>query len=233
MHEMHKIAVALCLCGLLWGCQEEGRDRDMDQAADVGMDQSDAGQDMADQDLAEVDLVQEDMADLDMAPEGPCQGDCRAQTLEATFGEEARGFTRAYYGLEAPSEATGGQWLLYLEAHAGGAEGCPEQESPTPWRTLILSGLALPLGPVSDQGSVVVLDFRGDLLPGDGLAPARSTQASVTLDMAQLCMDCLGMPAPSDPEGFVALELEATMDMGGQVRGHVFATHCDSLDLGP
>lgn len=41
---------------------------------------------------------------------------------------------------------------------------------------------------------------------------------------------CVGQPAPAHPNGFVALELTATFEQG-TLSGHVYALHCDSLDL--
>lgn len=38
------------------------------------------------------------------------------------------------------------------------------------------------------------------------------------------------MPAPNDPDGMVALDVTLTFP-DGTVTGHLYATHCDSLDL--
>ncbi|MCA9550108.1 MAG: hypothetical protein KC933_08740, partial [Myxococcales bacterium] len=70
-------------------------------------------------------------------------------------------------------------------------------------------------------------------LPAVCEGACRTTTATVSLNHVQggaLCPACVGMPAPAHPEGFVALEVQASFPEGG-LSGHVFATHCDSMDV--
>jgi hypothetical protein len=174
------------------------------------------------------DLLAADSAATDGSGALPdrCGSPCAEQTLSATFGGTSEPFERAVYGVETGADAG-----LYLEALHGGFSGCPSDSSPTPQRTLVVSGLTLPVDnrPInSAQGlAVTLLDFAGTLLPSRPVAGA--TSATAVFRAARLCADCVGQPAPADPDGFVALDLEASFD-GGTVTGRIFATHCDSLD---
>jgi hypothetical protein len=158
---------------------------------------------------------------------GRCEGACRSLTLEARFGEARRGFDRAYFGVTGPGASASGEAELHVEVYAGGEDGCPREDSPTPARTVV-ARLPLLAGPViegpSDAASLSLLDFAGDLLAGP--APlARATRFAVRPRAAAVCLDC---PAPR-PEDVVAFELEADLE-GGSLEGHVFATRCASLD---
>ena len=160
-----------------------------------------------------------------------CDAACREPTLSARFGAQRSSLGVAFYGLSAPSTTDSGQLELYLEAAEGGAPGCPAQDSPTPKRTLILSGLTLPLSPAAltqERGvRLKLIDYEGSLLGGDLFADP--IQVTVTPLAARLCVECLGQPAPSSPDGFIALELKATFAQG-QLEGRLYATHCDSMD---
>lgn len=157
-----------------------------------------------------------------------CSDACAQQTLSATFGAVTEPLARGVYGVDRDARGNPG---VYVEAHHGGDPGCPEQTSPTPDRTLIISGLPLPASgtPITEADGLVVslLDFKGTLIASP---LAKATAASVTFVAADVCSACVGRPSPSDPDGFVALDLSATFP-GGTVSGHVYAAHCDSLDL--
>jgi hypothetical protein len=159
-----------------------------------------------------------------------CTGNCAVQSVTATFGQVSEPLERAVYGVDRDKQGNPG---TYIEALHGGFAGCPEQSSPTPERTLIISGLPLPRsGPaltLSDGLVVSLLDYKGTLLAGSPVAKA--TSASVTFRAANVCPSCVGKPAPSDPNGFVALEIDATFPDSGRVSGYLYAVHCDSLDL--
>jgi hypothetical protein len=160
-----------------------------------------------------------------------CGGDCAALELTAIFGATSRGFDRAFFGLTAPDRTTSGAWEIHLEATAGGADGCPTQSSPTPDRTLVVAALLVPPappepppGPVAP--TVSLLDFEGALLPDSPVATAsRATASWVAADPCVACAE-----GESDrADRFVAFELSATF-ADGSVAGHVFASHCASLD---
>lgn len=166
--------------------------------------------------------------DADVGPDAAvpttCDSACRTTTLAAQFGATTRTFDRAVYGVTV----TAGQPpTLHVEAHRGGSGGCPSASSPTPDYTLVLGELALPTSPAAAATTANVLDFVGDLLGGPlGAAATAATATPIALDV---CPACVGQPAPADPDGLIALDLTATF-AGGTVAGHLFATHCDSLD---
>ncbi|MBL8623517.1 MAG: hypothetical protein JNK64_19575 [Myxococcales bacterium] len=153
-----------------------------------------------------------------------CDGACRTTALTARFGATTRTFDRAVYGVTAPA---GQAPTLHVEAYRGGPTGCPTASSPTPDYTLVLGELAVPTTPAAVATTANVLDFVGDLLGGPlGAAATAATATPVALDV---CPACVGQPAPADPDGLIALDLAATF-AAGTVSGHLFATHCDSLD---
>lgn len=154
------------------------------------------------------------------APAGACTGACKTTALTATFGGTTRVLDRAYYGIsKSATEST-----LYLEAYNGASPGCPTAASPTPHYTLILGkvGIALP-----GASPANLLDFVGDLLPSP--APAKATAVTLTTVAVDVCPTCVGMPAPADADGFVALDASLTFPTG-TIAGHLYATHCDSMD---
>jgi hypothetical protein len=171
-----------------------------------------------------------DAADTPDAPEttlpATCEGACRTLALTATFNGNTRGFDRAFYGFTLGRLGS----RLYLEASAGGNPGCPTGGGRTPDRTFRVDGLGVPTSTAPLDGAGALLDFRGDLLPTAPTASADTTTATPVA--GSLCQECVGMPAPSDPDGFIALDIQSTFtgSAPGTVAGHVYATHCDSLD---
>ena len=153
-----------------------------------------------------------------------CTGACQMMTAAATFGTTQRSFDRAQFGLTSPENSTSGGWELHVELHGGGSPACPEQSSPTPDRMLVIAGLKLPLTPAvydTDAGiKSVLFDFDGDLTQAPLL---RAGQTRVEVIAANACETC-----PS-AERFIAFELMAAFD-GGTIVGHVYGTHCSSLD---
>lgn len=175
-------------------------------------------------------VVEEDASDAEdsaaLAPD--CQGACREQSLVAARGDLRVPFTFAAYGLTDATLSDSGELEVLVEIYSGGEATCPREDSPTPESTLILSGLADP--PSEDQPlTLSLLDFEGALLEGAPIGRAESV-SSANVE-ATLCGECLGEPAPSHNAGFVALDLTATFPEGITLTGHVFAVHCDSLDL--
>ena len=189
-----------------------------------------------DLDSPEPDMPQADLTpEVDMDPAGlptTCEGSCAEQTLEVEFGAQRVPIERAVFGLTAPEASESGQWELHIEALHGGFEGCPNQGSPTPERTLIVSGLALPelgVDQTWDQGvRATLLDFQGDLVP-DPPFFARATAVTASSVAADLCTECVGDVTRPDPEGFVALDVQSTFEQG-TVGGRLYALHCQSMD---
>ena len=201
-----------------------------DMGVDADMqDPLDSAQDLDTQDLAQPE---------DMRP--TCEGDCATHSLTIEFGADTRTMERAVYGLSSPEQSVNGEgWEIYVEALEGGFAGCPEELSPSPDYTLILSGLPLLVGGevLSKETApinAILFDYKEDLISG---FPPRTvaTELTITARAASVCVDCVGAtPAGgdmdnSDPEGFVSLEIEATFPEG-TIKGTLYAAHCDSLD---
>ncbi|MDX2086784.1 MAG: hypothetical protein SFX73_02985 [Kofleriaceae bacterium] len=154
----------------------------------------------------------------DAAPDGggsftTCTGACRTTTLTATFGSDTAMFDRAVYGITT----AGATQTLHVEAYSGGDPGCPTEQSATPDYTAILGQVVVPTDTTPSSSPGNLLDFTGDLL--DGPLGAAATMVTVT-------------PGAADPAAnpaFVALEVSMTF-AAGTISGHVFATHCASLD---
>lgn len=111
---------------------------------------------------------------------------------------------RAYYGVNANGS-------LHVEVYRGGGTGCPEMNSPTPEYTLILGGV-MPAGGASPGN---FLDYEGDMLPNMMLGQAASS-VMLTSVVYQAGMS-------------VALDAMLTFP-AGTITGHLYATHCTSLD---
>jgi hypothetical protein len=142
-----------------------------------------------------------------------CEGACKTTALEADFGGQKRPLDRAQFGTDTTDA------LLHVEAHAGGDPACPTQQSPTPDRTLVVTGVPRrATGRTLTQADGVkgaFFDFKGDL----GLAPlVRSTAMSVTV----VAEDAATPPA------WVALDVVATF-AEGTVKGHLYGAFCLSL----
>jgi hypothetical protein len=158
-----------------------------------------------------------------------CSGPCSTHDLQASFGNATSSLSRAVYGLTSPANASSGKWEIYLEAHEGGDAGCPMMSSATPKHTLVVTGLPAPLPAEprseADAVSASLLDFDGALL---GATPvAKATAVSITPTASSVCTACVGQGP--DASGYVALDIVAKFD-GGDVTGHIYATHCESLD---
>ena len=134
-----------------------------------------------------------------------CTGACATTSLTAMFGA-TRALDVAYFGV-----ATSGN--LYVEAYGGAAAGCPSMSSPTPDYTLILGDLPNPTSTAAISSPGNFIDFQGDLLPS--VMPAKASVVTLT------------------PVAKNATELALDIDLtfaAGTITGHLFATHCDSLD---
>ncbi len=160
---------------------------------------------------------------LDAAPDAPaasCTGACKTTALTAKFGADTRVLDRAYYGITKSATSS----TLHVEAYKGAPAGCPTASSPSPNYTLILGTVGI-AQPGTERANV--LDFVGDLL--DGPLGAPTTAVMLTTVAIDVCPTCVGMPAPADADGFVALDASLTF-AAGTITGHLYATHCDSLD---
>ena len=137
-----------------------------------------------------------------------CTGACQTTALTATMAA-TRTLDRAYYGVTA-SDST-----LHVEAYRGGGTGCPTMTSPTPDYTGVLGRVAMPTSATPGTSPGNFLDYVGDMLPPPMLGQAAS---SVTVT-----------PVAYDAGTFVALDVMLTFS-AGTVSGHLYATHCASLD---
>ncbi|MGN6109814.1 MAG: hypothetical protein ACTHU0_32200 [Kofleriaceae bacterium] len=190
---------------------------------------SSTGSPDAARDAPAVDAVEVDAPPVDAPGDAPgfpatCEGACRMTRLTAKFGSTMRQLDRAYYGVTG----SGANATLHVEAYRGGAAGCPTESSPTPDYTMILGTVPVPTSTDELSSPGNLLDFSGDLLGGS--IGASATAVKLTPVAANVCTDCPGMPAPSDPDGMVALDVRLTF-ANGTITGHLYATHCDSLDL--
>ncbi len=150
------------------------------------------------------------------ANDAGCVGACATLALEATYGAKTAKFERAQFGWD---KANGRVTGVTTEVHAGGAPECPKQSSPTPDRTLVVSGV--PLGSAgrvltqADGVAVTLLDFKA-LLTSKPLDKA--TQVKLTV-----------VALEGDAPERAAFDLEATF-AEGKIVGHVFAEHCTTMD---
>lgn len=135
-----------------------------------------------------------------------CSGACAATSLTAMIAA-TRTFDLAYYGVNMAG-------TLHVEVYKGMQPGCPTMSSPTPDYTLILGAVPAPVSTavVSSPGNV--LDYKGDLLGG----PLGKAASSVMLT-----------PVAYKAGMFVALDATLAFNPGAAT-GHVYATHCASLD---
>lgn len=140
-----------------------------------------------------------------------CTGACRATAATAMFNA-TRVLDRAYYGVTA-SNGT-----LHVEAYRNAPAGCPTMSSPNPDYTLILGRVPIPTDTTPSTSPGNILDFKGDLLGGP--LGAQATMVTITPAAADRVMAA---------DGFVALDVMLTFP-SGSVNGHLFATHCASLD---
>jgi hypothetical protein len=164
--------------------------------------------------------MQDDMASTaDMGPNMEVD-------ITATVGDTTEGFDRAYYGLTSPELTVSGDWELQVEVYAGGDEGCPQMDSATPDRTLVIGGLRFPEFPNEqreEDGVVMVLmDFAGTLTQEPTV---EATGEIIYFHRWDLCTDCDG----DDPNGFLSFDVDSLVP-DGNIRGHVYATHCASLN---
>ncbi|MDP3504962.1 MAG: hypothetical protein Q8S33_31785 [Myxococcales bacterium] len=144
------------------------------------------------------------------AADAGCTGPCATTDLVARFGTRVASFDRAQHGVELDGR-------LHVEAHAGGDPACPTMTSPTPLRTLVISGLR----PLTDGGVLSFADgLRVSLLDFSG---------AVTSAPLERALDARATARWIEPGTLVSFQLTATFD-GGTLSGGFSAPHCTSLD---
>jgi hypothetical protein len=136
------------------------------------------------------------------------------QTLTARFAI-TEPFERSLFGLTSPAKSTSKTWELHVEAVHGGDPGCPSEMSATPDRSLVIAGL--PKGfdtkrTYAEGVRATLLDFKGTLTKEPIL---RATAVTAT--------------PGSSSDAAISFDLDATFP-GGTISGHIYATHCDSMD---
>lgn len=199
------------------GCGDDDASRTDVGPADAGV--PDAVVDAGLEDATTSDAVPGDSgtADAGLADVGgdvgfgmTCEGACARTRLEARFGDVTELFDAAYFGFNADG-------TLRLEVYGGAADGCPEMDSPTPDRTLIVGALPEPTDRNEVTLTASLLDFEGTLTMEPIL---RAPMAHVRPSAALL--------VPREM-AFVRMDFDAAFD-GGEVDGVIYATHCASLD---
>ena len=138
-----------------------------------------------------------------------CGDACRQTALSAAFGGSERTLTRAHFGTGDSAPPT-----LYVEAYAGGAAGCPEEDSPAAAVIFVLGELAVPETTSAYSSTAGLIDLEGALLPGQPTASA-----------SEVSVEALAF----QPDAFLALRVTAEF-AEGRVVGSIGATHCRSLD---
>ena len=215
-------AVVTVVIFCVWGCSAAENN-----GADAGSSPIDSGRDTGAADVGDRGASDDvgEVADRGQSNLDACGVGCALPGVEAQFGANSVAFERAFFGLTSPEQSESGGWELHVEAHRGGADGCPTESSATASQTLIIARVPLEIGGTftrADGIGVSVLDFEGTLID-DGTVAAALT-AEVHLDSCDAC------PAPS-PDSAVSLTIEAQLEGGGTVEGRVHATHCDSMDV--
>lgn len=127
------------------------------------------------------------------------------QTAVVVSMMATRTLDTAYYGVNTADST------LHVEIIKGGAAGCPDMDSPTPDYTLLIGSLDT----IQSTGAGTFLDYIGDMLP-ESTVYETATAFTVT--------------AVTKQDGaWVSFDLSGTFP-SGTANGHVYATHCASLD---
>ena len=155
----------------------------------------------------------------DAGTDGP--GATGKTSVVVTIKNVSRTVVRAQFGKSAADAA---KESFHTESHEGGDAACPTQASPTPKRTLIVSGV--PRGAPgtkftkSDGVSAAFFDFTGYQLGNVPLVKASAvTVTIVAIDVGA---------STTDGAGLVEIDVDATFP-DGTAKGRVAATYCASL----
>jgi hypothetical protein len=140
-------------------------------------------------------------------PLGTCDRPCRTTALSAMFAA-TRTLDLAFFGINSDDNT------LRIEAYRGAGNGCPTMNSPPPDYTLVVARVPMPTSIAPLESPANMLDFKGDLL-GGALGVSATTKVIT--------------PVAYTPGTFVAVDVMLTFQ-SGSVTGHLYATHCNSLD---
>lgn len=142
-----------------------------------------------------------------------CEGECEISMLSIVFGSKKATLDKAYFGLNLSG-------TLHIEAHGGGKVGCPTSSSAYD-HTLIIPEVSRPTLEVDTPLPIVatLLDYKGDLFEDPTAKATSATLTPAFIDSAS-------------PAVFVEGVVQATFS-AGTLDGHLYATHCDSLDEQP
>ncbi len=147
----------------------------------------------------------------------PDAADCVDCQVVATNGAVTLQFERAVFGFTSAAQSDNGVREVHTESYIGGADGCPEMDSPAPDQTLIVTGFPAEPGAYdrADGLAVTILDFEGVLIE-DGVT-ATALTAEITVSEVT--------------DDGVTLDVSAQLDGGIEVTGELVATRCVSLDV--
>lgn len=225
---MNRLALA-ALCTAIAACSSSEDAKDNPQVSqDAGADTSppdgavaEAGADGPAVDAPSDDAPSSDVVSNDAtpsetgAPFETCEGDCAQTSLTITLGNNTAAVDRAQFGFNAADK---GAPTLHIEAHLGGDPACPSTSSPTPDLTVIFGSVPIPTDTTPIENTpVTLLDFTGDLSPNpfDKAMTATLTPVAIKTDPPE--------------SAFIAFDVSVTFP-NGTMTGHVYATHCDSMD---
>ena len=193
------------------------------------LDASEDSAEISDPDLQDLtDIADSSDTTVDEDQNGElCEGACRYQNLDAVFGNTTYPLEGTYFGLTAP-EQSGDPTTLYIEAYTG-YDDCPEENSAPPIIHVLLNNTPLPLAPgttltMEDGLTATLLDYEGVVTDAIFLS---ATAIEINVVDAEICEDCVGT---EQPDAFLALDVEIVFD-GGSVTGHIYGSHCQSMDL--
>jgi len=149
-----------------------------------------------------------------------CEGACRESSLVLKKGELTVDFDRTQFGFDRTTSYP----KLKLSAYQGGADACPAPDD-EPNHALQISGVPAPFDDSTFEAAAgltaALYDFRGGVIAGS-TAVLKGTRIQLTPVAASLDSQAA--------ELFVAFDVHLEFEQGITVDGHVFSTHCPSID---
>jgi hypothetical protein len=143
-----------------------------------------------------------------------CEDACKVVSMDVIVDAQTLPLQRAQFG----TETVDGGAAYHVEAHAGGSPACPDQNSPTPDRTLVVTAIPqLAAGGSATYAEGVRAAFFDFKTPN--AAPILKASA---VKVTVVAVDPAAKPA------WIALDVDATFPTG-TAKGHLYATFCDSL----